>query len=130
MVTPETKLVNVLVSYGIDPYPDNPEFTKKEISIMHQVILQSRNVRISNSAFDAMMVADGVYGAWMCQSSKIWDNVAQHVIIEEAGGIYTDFYGKPIEYSNPLKRNGQNYTFCAAAPAIHQQLQKIIHAQQ
>ncbi|MDD5040574.1 MAG: inositol monophosphatase [Patescibacteria group bacterium] len=126
-VTAESSLSNVLMAYGIDPHPDNPSFTKKEMDIMHQVVLRSRNLRISNSVCDAMMVADGTYGGWMCQSSKIWDCVAMQVIVEEAGGIFTDVSGMVTDYSNPLTRTSQNFTQCAAAPAIHRQLLEICH---
>jgi myo-inositol-1(or 4)-monophosphatase len=47
-------------------------------------------------------------------------------MVEEAGGIYTDFNGNPIDYSNPLKKTTDNFTFIAGAPAIHQKLLEII----
>ncbi|MBI2034197.1 MAG: hypothetical protein HYT11_00495 [Candidatus Levybacteria bacterium] len=84
-------------------------------------------MRVSNSCFDTMMVAKGNYGGWLNKSSKIWDNVAQQIIIEEAGGVYTDFYGEPLDYSNPLSKAKLNYTQCAASLALHKQLQEIIH---
>ena len=60
------------------------------------------------------------------RTSRIWDNVAQHVLIQEAGGIYTDFFGKSVDYSTPLTKVGLNFSFCAAAPGLHNELQKII----
>ena len=48
-------------------------------------------------------------------------------VLEEAGGIYTDFFGKPIDYSRPLTIVNENFILCAAAPALHKQLQDIIH---
>jgi myo-inositol-1(or 4)-monophosphatase len=74
-----------------------------------------------------MMVAEGAYGGWICQSSHIWDCVAPQLIIEEAGGTFTDFFGRPMDYSDPLKRTGQNFTQCAAPPTIYRQLQQIIN---
>lgn len=85
-------------------------------------------MRSSNSAYDSALVAKGKYGAVLNRTSKIWDNVAQQIIIEEAGGIYTDFFGKPINYSNPTKRANDNFTLCAAAPSLHEQIQSIIHS--
>jgi myo-inositol-1(or 4)-monophosphatase len=126
-VTKEEKLSNVLVSYGIDGHPEKPEFTHEEINVLEKIILSCRNLRSSNSAFDAVSLAKGSYGAWVNRTSKIWDNVAQQIIIEEAGGIYTNFDGKPIDYTNPLTKIDTVFEFCAAAPKIHQQLQQIIH---
>ena len=59
-------------------------------------------------------------------SGKIWDNVAPHIVIEEAGGVYTDVWGNPMDYSNPLTRTKENFTSCAASPVLHKKIQKII----
>lgn len=60
--------------------------------------------------------------------SQIKNHFPNHnVIDEEAGGLYTDFFGKAIDYTDPLTKPKDNFTVCAAAPILHQQLQKIIH---
>lgn len=125
-VTKETNLSNALVAYGTDGHKDNPDLTRREAKLLGEIILNVRNIRASNSVFDSVMVAEGKYGGFLSRNSKIWDNVAQHILIEEAGGIYTDFFGKQIDYSNPLSKAKDNFTFCAASPVIHGQLQKII----
>jgi myo-inositol-1(or 4)-monophosphatase len=61
-----------------------------------------------------MLVADGRYGGYLNRTSKIWDNVALQIIIEEAGGVFTDFFGKPVDYTNPLTKVNENFTMCAA----------------
>ena len=125
-VTAETELLKLLVAYGIDGHQENPQLTTDETTTLSKIILGVRNLRSSNSAFDACLVADGRYGAWLNQTSKIWDNVAQQIVIEEAGGMYTDFFGKPMDYTNPLTKVDANFTLCAAAPRLHVQLQSII----
>jgi len=127
-VTSEQSLQNCLVAYGIDGHQENPQMTKKEVEIVERLILSIRNLRSSNSAYDSAMVAKGAYGGWLNQTSKIWDNVAQQIVIEEAGGIYTDFFGTPPDYTNPCSKVDQNFTQCAAPPSLHRQLQQIIHA--
>ncbi len=121
------RLLNSLVSYQIDGHQENPDITKKEAVIIGDILLAIRNLRVSNSAFDAAMVIEGKYGALLNQTSKIWDNVAQQILIEEAGGVYTDFFGRSIDYTNPLQRAKQNFTYCAGASLLHQELQNIIH---
>jgi myo-inositol-1(or 4)-monophosphatase len=123
----ETNLLKMLVSYGIDAHQENPDFTRKECSILANIILNIRNLRASNSNYDAILVAKGKYGAWLNQTMKIWDNVAPQVIIQEAGGLFTDFFGKKIDYSNPINKVKDNFTVCAAAPILHNKLQEIIH---
>lgn len=126
-VSKEASLKSVLVVYGIDSNHENPDITRQEAKLFGEIALACRNIRISNSCFDTMMVARGSYGGWLNKSSKIWDNVPQHTIIEEAGGVYTDFYGKPMDYLNSLKRSKENFTQCIASPALHKQLQEIVH---
>lgn len=126
-VTSETKLINALVSYPIDSNQDNPQATKAEASLLGEIILRIRNFRVNGSCLDGLLVAKGVYGAWLSQTSGIWDNVAPQLIIEEAGGVYTDFFGKAIDYTDPLTKTKDNFTVCAANPDLHRQLQEIIH---
>lgn len=126
-VTKETNLLNCLVAYGIDGRQDNPEFTRNEAKGIGEIVLQIRNLRSSGSEpIDVGYVASGRYGARLNQYGKIWDVVAPQIIVEEAGGVFTDFWGKQQDYSNPLENTTINYTVCAAAPELHKQLQEII----
>jgi myo-inositol-1(or 4)-monophosphatase len=126
-VSSEKKLLNTLVAYGIDSHPENPKNTYEEIKLLSEIILAIRNLRTSNSVFDILLTAKGSYGGVLNRTSKIWDNVAQQIIIEEAEGLYTDFFGKPIDYSHSLTNLSKNFTYCAAPPTLHKELQKIIH---
>ncbi len=127
-VSAKTRLLDALISYGIDGHQENPEQTRQETALLANIVLGIRNLRSSNSAFDIMMTARGRYGAFLNQTSKIWDNVAPQIIVEEAGGMWTDFSGQPMDYSNPLTKANDNFTVCAGAPVLHEQLQRIIHA--
>lgn len=127
-VSKESKLLNSLISYGIDGYQKDSQLTFTETKMLAKIILGIRNLRASNSVYDIALVASGKYGAWLNQTTKIWDNVAPQIIIEEAGGIYTDFWGKPIDYSDPIKKAKDNFTCCAGSPILHGQLQAIIHS--
>ena len=116
------------MAYGIDGHQEQPQLTHDEAKVLGHIILQIRNLRSSGSTFDPMMVARGSYGGCLVKTSKIWDNVALQVILEEAGAVYTNFQGEPMDYSQPLTKVDQNYTFCTAPAALHQQLQAIIHS--
>jgi myo-inositol-1(or 4)-monophosphatase len=123
----ERDLRKALVAYGIDGRQENPEFTRDECMLLAEIILNIRNLRSSNSVFDIAMVAKGNYGAFLNRTSKVWDNVAPQIIIEEAGGVYTDFFGNDIDYSNALSCPQENFTFLASCPALHSALLKIIN---
>ena len=128
-VTSESNLANVLVAYGIDGRQADPEFTRQETQLLAEIILRIRNLRSTNSVYDTAQVITGRYGAFLNRTCKIWDNVAQHILIEEAGGIYTDFFGEPIDYSSPLERSEENFSYLTSNPELHKQLLKIIKTQ-
>jgi len=125
-VTNESNLLKTLGVYAIDGYQDNPKKTLEECQLLAEIVLNIRNLRISNSCFDIMMVANGKYSTWLNRTSKIWDNVAPQIIVEEAGGKYTNFVGNPIDYSNPMQKIDQNFTVCASSPTLHKKIQSII----
>lgn len=127
-VSSTSELKNALVAYGIDGHQEDPYKTHAETEVLSNIILAIRNLRSSNSAFDFAAVADGRYGLVLNQTSKIWDNVAPHIVIEEAGGVYTDFWGKPLDYTDALNRADENFTVCAGTPVLHTEIQTIIHA--
>jgi myo-inositol-1(or 4)-monophosphatase len=126
-VSTQPSLLSGLVAYGIDGHQENPPFTYDECRLLASIVLNIRNLRSSNSVFDLAMMAKGKYAAALNRTSKIWDNVVPHILIEEAGGKYTSFYGGKTDYSNPLSRSDQNFTYCAAPLLLHEQLQEIIH---
>ena len=125
-VSRETDLANSLVAYGIDGHPEDPARTKREAELLCTIILSIRNLRSSKSVVDQAMVAKGAYGACANQTSKIWDNVAQQIIIEEAGGVYTDIAGNPMDYHDALNRSHENFTWLAGAPELHRQLVGVV----
>ncbi|TAH33554.1 inositol monophosphatase [Candidatus Saccharibacteria bacterium] len=127
-VSKEGELSRTLVAYGIDGHQEAPEKTHSEMALLERLILNIRNLRSSNSAFDMIMVARGGYGGFLNRTSKIWDNVAPHIIIEEAGGVYTDFFGEQMDYSDVLRRADENFTCCAAPAKLHARLQALIHS--
>lgn len=122
-VTNQNDLSKLLVSYGIDGHPNEPEKTRQEMRSIAEIVLNIRNLRNSGcEAIDGMYVAEGVYGGRINRNSKIWDNVAPHIIVEEAGGLWTQIDGSPMVYTNPLQRLSDNFMNIASAPSVHQQL--------
>lgn len=117
----------IMVAYGIEKHKDNPGDINKEAEVLVKIVEEFLLVRNIGSVFDVGMLVKGGYGAVYNNQSQIWDNVAQQIVVEEAGGIYTDFYGKPMDYSRPLTKTKLNYTYCAGAPSVHKKLQEIIY---
>lgn len=126
-ITDAAKTNSNIVSFGFNGDRDNPDLTREICRVLAEVMLKFPINNVVNSAFDIAMVAQGKYLGAINMTSKIWDNVAQHIIIEEAGGLYTDLYGAKLDYSDAFNLE-KNYTYCAASPAIHKKLQEIIHS--
>ena len=125
-VQDDQELLSALIAYGIEGDQEDSNRTRQECELLADILLACGSVHTSGSVFDAAMVAKGVYGGFLYRNCKIWDNVAQHLLLEEAGALYTDFFGQPIDYSHPLTKATETFHFCAAPPAFHRQLQQII----
>ena len=122
----QDKLIKTLVAYQIDGHQENPEMTRNECRILANLVLNIRNLRSNNSVFDTAAFLKGAYGGCLNQTSKIWDNVAPHIIVEEAGGVYTDFFGNPITYDNPTALAEMNFTNCIATKKLFAELQRVV----
>ncbi len=126
-VTAEADLRRCLISFSADAFPADPGRTRREYGVLTDIALASRNTRNNNcEGTDTMYVAEGRYGGRINFASKIWDNVAPQIICEEAGAVWTAADGTPIDYTNPLTKTGQNFTFCVASPVLHQKLQAVM----
>lgn len=56
---------------------------------------------------------------------KIWDHAAGSIVVQEAGGVVTDIYGKPLDFSvgKTLKDNSG---IVASVPSVHGRIIDII----
>lgn len=60
------------------------------------------------AAIDLAMVAEGVFDGFFEMKLSIWDIAAGALLVEEAGGIFTDFEGKKDLSSGNIIAGGQN----------------------
>jgi len=111
-----------LVAYGMDFHPSE---TALDYRTMESIASRCQGIRMSNSIFDCMMVAKGVYAASMHRRNRIWDCVAPHVIIQESGGAFSTMEGDVPDYRNPLTKTTQVYSMLACAPDFHRAVTDI-----
>jgi myo-inositol-1(or 4)-monophosphatase len=72
---------------------DNPY---NAIELFSAFLKKSRAVRrLGSAAIDMCYVADGVFDGFWEVKLNPWDVCAGSLIVEEAGGLITDFNGKP-----------------------------------
>lgn len=125
-VTGETELKKVLVAVGMHAKTQSDADTVGQFVSL--LIRQVLNLRSSASTFDMAMVAEGTYGAFTSTRGMIWDCVGPHVVIEEAGGIFTHYDGSPIDYSRPLEKSGLQFSYFMANPSLHRQIKTILES--
>ncbi|HKE14179.1 MAG TPA: inositol monophosphatase [Kofleriaceae bacterium] len=122
----ELDLSAALVAVGIIGDADDPPRTRRAFVELAELAMAARGLRCTNSVVDAVMVAEGRYGAWLVPAFRIWDSVAAHLLIEEAGGTCTRLDGGPLVYQRPLTRARDRFSVCAAPPLLHARLQEIL----
>ena len=100
---------------------DNQFHLDQSIMINYQKLVESVfTTRILGSANrDACFIAEGVLDARVWNSTKVYDIVAGSIIVNEAGGLVTDFNAQPINLGNINKVVMSN-------GGIHQELLELI----
>ncbi len=84
---------------------------------------------LGSAALHLCSVAAGYFDACVDINTRLWDVAAGSLILQEAGGIFTDQSGKPIfplEPSSPAY-HGSAIPFLASNGKIHQQTLKLIN---
>lgn len=100
-VSNTTELSRSLVSFGTSPY-DKATLGEKNCETLKQIFFLCEDIRrIGSAAIELAYVAAGRVDVYLERNLKPWDYAAAIIIIEEAGGIITDYQGQPIDISKP-----------------------------
>lgn len=95
---------------------ENPEDAFEKFIAMTKA---SRAVRrLGSAAIDFCYVAEGVFDGFWEVFLNPWDICAGKLLVEEAGGLVTDFNGKPMDIFNK--------TILASNGVIHQEMISIL----
>lgn len=124
-VTLEPSLANVLWAYGMDGGGDDAE-AARNVAVLAHLLRQVRNVRATNSLVDAAYTADGRLGGMLNWNTRIWDIAAPMLLIQEAGGCYTDVHGKSLELDVSPAAGAQEYAVLAGSKALHRAVVEIV----
>ena len=118
-VSNTTELSRCLVSFGTSPY-DKATLGEKNCETLKQIFFLCEDIRrIGSAAIELAYVAAGRVNIYLERNLKPWDYAAAIIIIEEAGGIITDYQGQTIDISKPCD-------ILAGNKAVHEQLRKKI----
>jgi myo-inositol-1(or 4)-monophosphatase len=121
-----TPLERRLIGYGIDGDRGAPALTLAEGRLVADLALACVNIRSTGCAYDAALMLEGRLGASMYGLAKAWDIVALHALAVEAGCLATALGGAPLDYSAVCRDPGRRYSWCAAPPGVHAELQAIV----
>jgi myo-inositol-1(or 4)-monophosphatase len=100
------RLAESLVATG---FPSHKRHKNPNIHFYHQITLRSHGVRRAGSAaLDLCCVASGRYDAFWEFNLNSWDTAAGVLLVTEAGGKVTDFFGNPaaVEDRDMIATNG------------------------
>lgn len=108
----------VFFNYGYN------EQDKKRIGPVVDCLIQDFGVRTwGTTAWELCAVARGTADAFVCIGDKLWDFAAGMCIVQEAGGLFSDWCGRPWDDSHSF--------ILAAQPDIQPMIvQKIQHVQE
>ncbi|MEZ5107217.1 MAG: inositol monophosphatase [Draconibacterium sp.] len=125
-VSKETELRNILAAYSLD-YSDEPGKTEQETKTIGRLVQHVRNLRSTNSLLDFCYTADGKLGACLNQTTKIWDIAGPKLIIEEAGGIVSDFNGNSLDFTINEKNYDRNFTIICSNKTLHPKVIELVN---
>lgn len=118
LVSKIKNLYNSLLVTGFPYYTHkNP---KRVFKLFNKFATTAQAVRrLGSAALDLCMVAEGIFEGFWEENLQVWDVAAGSLIVKEAGGKVTDYFG------------GQNYLFgktiVASNGKIHKQMLDIIN---
>jgi len=82
---------------------------------------------LGSAALEAVQVAAGVAHGAVTVNGKLWDAVAPAAVVLEAGGVVTDFQGRPVFPFDLTRYQGAKVPFLAAGPAAQSELLREIN---
>lgn len=124
-VTREQRLENVLWAYGMDGGGSEEQATRN-VLLLAKLLGRVRNIRASNSLVDPAYTADGRLGGMLNQSTRLWDIAAPMLIVQEAGGLYTDLVGQALDLDISHTAADREYAVLAGAPEVHGSVAAIV----
>ncbi len=128
-VTAETRLREVLWGFSMDAGGSEAAIAR-HARLATSLVQRARNVRGTNSLVDAAFTADGRFGGFYNQNMHLWDIVAPMLVVQEAGGLYTDPAGHPLQLDLSTTAAEREYAGLAGAPALHRQVAEMIRSLQ
>lgn len=96
-------------------FRDHADALKQQLEIFKTLVFEARGIRRAGAAaYDLCLVAEGVFEAFWERNLKPWDTAAGVVLVQEAGGVVTDYQGQPYHINSD--------SILAGNPPLHRTL--------
>lgn len=90
----------------------------KDIEFVAALVRTGARIRVHGSTVVQLLdVARGRMAANIQQQGKVWDFAAAGLIVQEAGGVFSDWAGRPL-FPCPAERWADHHASLAAAPGV------------
>lgn len=111
----------VLCAFGFDATSGRAQ-TRRNAQLLMRVACGVRNTRATNSLVDFCYTLEGRFGGCINLNCKIWDIVPISLMLPEAGGVFTDLEGRPIEFKVDARSVSRSYRVLGAGKVLHPKL--------
>jgi myo-inositol-1(or 4)-monophosphatase len=118
-------LADVLWAYGMDGGSTDEE-AERNTYLLSKLLRRVRNIRATNSLMDPAYTAEGRLGGMLNQSTRLWDIAAPMLIVQEAGGLYTDLTGQQLDLDISESAADKEYAVLAGAPQLHSEVAALV----
>lgn len=126
-LTAERELANVLCAFGMDAAGGNKE-NLANARLLARIAGAVRNIRTTNSLMDFCYTIDGRLGACINLNTKLWDILPAHLMVQEAGGRFTDLFGGELNFEMTPQNFDRNFAILAARAGLHTKLLALTKA--
>lgn len=97
------------------------EVFNKEFTIFKNMMMSSRGIRrMGSAALDMCLVSQGIFDGFWERGLSPWDVAAAALILKEAGGVVTDYKGRPF---HPFQE-----TILASRASVKKEIQNILNS--
>ncbi|MCW7539489.1 inositol monophosphatase [Aquabacterium sp. A7-Y] len=124
-VSEADSLREVLWACGMDS-PGEGVQGEEKLLVLRKLLEGARNIRATNCLLDAAFTSEGRIGGMLNWSCRVWDVAAPSLIVQEAGGRYTDIEGNELHFETSLECLEREYAVVAGAPRLHAEVLQLV----
>jgi len=107
-------------------FPSQKRHRNPNIHFYHQITMKTHGIRRAGSAaMDLAYVACGRFDGYWELNLNPWDTAAGVLIVQEAGGLVTDFWNAPFDIASKEVLAGNP----AIHPALMQEIQNVLRGE-